>query len=128
MNLLLDTCTFLWIALDAPALSPAAREAVLEPANRVYFSVVSAWELAIKYRLGKLPLPMDPWHYIPQLRQRHRIDTLPLHEEAALAVARLPSLHRDPFDRMLVCQAVQESLAIVTPDSLVQQYAVRTLW
>ena len=128
MRLLLDTCTFLWLATGAPELSTPARDAFVDPANAVYLSSVSAWEIALKHRLGRLPLPEPPDRLVPRLREAHGIAPLDLAEAATLTEARLPSLHRDPFDRMLVCQAITEGLVIVTPDAAIQQYPVRCLW
>jgi PIN domain nuclease of toxin-antitoxin system len=94
----------------------------------VYLSAISAWEIAIKNALGKLPLPRPAATFVPQERERHRVEALPLTEEAVLVVARLPDLHRDPFDRMLVCQAIMGGLTLLTPDPLISQYPVPTLW
>ncbi len=128
MRILLDTCTFLWILTDAPQLSPHAREIFIDSGNEVFLSSVSTWEIAIKNALGRLPLPGPPHRLIPAERKRHGIDPLPLDEESTLYVPRLPSLHRDPFDRMLVCQAIVQNLTVLTPDDLISQYPVRTVW
>ncbi len=128
MRLLLDTCSFLWIAGGAPELSARAREAFEDPANDVFLSAASAWEIAIKHRMGRLPLPEPPETFVPGNREAHGIEPLGLDEPAALRVARLPDLHRDPFDRILVAQAIEESLVLLTPDEAIRQYAVRTLW
>lgn len=128
MRLLLDTCTFLWIAVNAKDLSVSARKLFVDPGNDVFLSVASAWEIAVKHRLGKLPLPEPVARFVPALRERHGIESLTLDEESALHEARLPPLHRDPFDRILVSQAIVHGLVILTPDSQVQQYPVRTIW
>ena len=128
MRLLLDTCTFLWIAVDAKDLSGRARKLFVDPGNDVFLSVASAWEIAVKNRLGKLPLPEPVERFVPALRERHGIESLSLDEESALHEARLPALHRDPFDRILVSQAIVHGLVILTPDSQIQQYPVRTTW
>jgi PIN domain nuclease of toxin-antitoxin system len=128
MNVLLDTCTFLWIITGDKKLSARAREIFITPENNIYLSSISAWEIAIKHALGRLPLPEKPEHFIPVQRERHGIKKLPLDEESALYLTRLPSLHNDPFDRMLVCQAIVNSMTILTPDDLVSQYHVRTIW
>lgn len=128
MRLLLDTCTFLWLAAASPALSSRARELFADPDNEVYLSAASAWEIAVKHALGRLPLPGSPERFVPDQRRRHGIDALPVDEEAALHIARLPPLHRDPFDRMLVSQAIVHGMAILGPDPLVTQYPVRALW
>jgi PIN domain nuclease of toxin-antitoxin system len=128
MRLLLDTCTFLWVVSGDKMLSKAAREAFCNPHNDVYLSAASSWEIAIKHRLKKLPLPRAPAVWVPAERARHNVLPLPLDEAAALATAKLPDLHNDPFDRILVCQAIMGGLTLVTPDVLISQYAVPTLW
>ncbi len=128
MRLLLDTCTFLWLALGERALSRPAREAFTDPTNDVYLSAISSWEIALKHALGELALPEQPTVLVPEMRARLRVEALALDEPAALAIAQLPDLHRDPFDRMLICQAIMGGLTLVTPDPLIRQYAVPTLW
>jgi PIN domain nuclease of toxin-antitoxin system len=128
VRLLLDTCTFLWIVGGDRALSARAREAFVDPESEVFLSAASAWEIAVKHRLGKLPLPASPEQFIPVQRAAHGIEPLPVEEEAALQVAKLPDLHRDPFDRILVAQAIVGGLVVVTPDDPIRQYPVRTLW
>jgi PIN domain nuclease of toxin-antitoxin system len=128
VKLLLDTCTFLWIAAGSSQLSKRAIELFSDPANEVFLSAVSSWEMAVKHSMGRLLLPAAPDDFIPAQREAHGIASLPLSEEEALYVSRLPSLHRDPFDRMLICQAVVNGFAVLTPDTLISQYAVRTFW
>jgi PIN domain nuclease of toxin-antitoxin system len=128
VRLLLDTCSFLWIIGGAKELSPRAREAFADPANEVLLSAASAWEIAVKHRLGKLPLPESPDVFVPAQRAAHGIEPLAIDEEAALHVAKLPDLHRDPFDRLLVAQALVGGLVLLTPDADVREYPVRTLW
>jgi len=128
MKILLDTCTFLWIITDAPELSNPARELFADPANEVYLSPISTWEIAIKHALGRLSVPEPPERFIPAQRRHHGIDTLPLEEEATLYLTRLPTYHNDPFDRMLICQAIVQGMVILTPDELILQYPVRSTW
>jgi PIN domain nuclease of toxin-antitoxin system len=128
VRLLLDTSTFLWVINDASELSPKARDSFVDPENEIYLSSVSAWEIAIKHGLGRLPLPEPPDRFIPAQRKQHGIDALQLDEEAALHLIRLPVLHKDPFDRMLVCQAIVHHLVVLTPDDLITQYPVRSIW
>ena len=109
-------------------MSRAAAEAFLEPDNERYLSAASAWEIAVKYSLGRLALPRSPEAYIPQIRETSGIEALAIDEDAALYTARLPKLHTDPFDRVIVAQAILHGMAILTPDEAIAQYAVRTLW
>lgn len=128
MRLLLDTCTFLWLGLDSDKLSKAAVAAFLNPESRSFLSAASAWEIAIKYTAGRLSLPRKPEYFIAEEREKIGIATLPVDEEAALQTTRLPRLHNDPFDRMLVAQAMIHDLIIVTPDVAIERYGVRVLW
>ncbi|CBE67853.1 MAG: type II toxin-antitoxin system VapC family toxin [Candidatus Methylomirabilis oxygeniifera] len=128
MNLLLDTCTFVWLIADSPDLSSSARQFFSDPDNEVYLSAVSAWEIVIKHRLGRLPLPEPPRQFISRQRTLHEIRSLSLEEAAVLQLARLPDYHKDPFDRMLICQAIAHGLTILTPDPAITQYPVRTEW
>jgi len=128
VRILLDTCTFLWLITDDTALPASARNVFVDPDNDVYLSAVSVWEIAVKHSLGKLPLPASPDRFIPSQRESHGITSLPLEEQAVLYLSKLPQLHRDPFDRVLVCQAIQHELTLLTPDPLITQYAVRTAW
>lgn len=128
MKVLLDTCTFLWVIWDSPKLSQEARRVFADQDNDIFLSVVSGWEIAVKHKLGKLPLPEDPARLVPAQRRAHQIATLELDEESALRLPSLPDLHRDPFDRMLICQAISGSMSILTPDESVRAYPVRTVW
>ncbi len=128
MKLLLDTCSFLWIVADAAELSARARDLFTDPDNDVFLSSVSAWEIAVKHELGKLPLPEPPERFVPEQRHAHGIARLSIEEEATLAVHRLPAVHRDPFDRMLVGQAIAGGLVLLTPDPWIGRYPVRTAW
>jgi PIN domain nuclease of toxin-antitoxin system len=128
VRILLDTCTFLWLVTDAPELSDSVRKIFADIENEVYLSAVSTWEIALQYSLGRLQLPMPPEQYIPEQRTRHEISFLPLHEDATLFLKRVPRMHKDPFDRMLICQALVHDLIILTPDPLISQYAVGTMW
>jgi PIN domain nuclease of toxin-antitoxin system len=128
MKILLDTCTFLWIITDDPNLSTRARDIFVDPANEVYLSVVSTWEISVKYALGRQSLPETPERFIPDQRKRHDIESLKLDEESTFYLTRLPDLHKDPFDRMLICQAIVNRLDILTPDESIYKYPVRTVW
>jgi PIN domain nuclease of toxin-antitoxin system len=128
VKLLLDTCTFLWIAGAGRDLPVRVRELALSPDNEVFLSVVSAWEIVVKHANGRLPLPDHPERLVPAERERRGIASLPFDEESALHVTRLPVLHRDPFDRMLVSQAIVHGLTILTPDPIISRYPARTIW
>ena len=127
MKLLLDTHIFLWYISGDKKLAEGAKDTIRHPANEVYLSVVSLWEAIIKSRLGKLPLPLSPESYLPEPRERHRITSMPLDEASVRRLAQLPALHRDPFDRMLICQAIEHNLTLVTVDPEIRSYSVTVL-
>jgi PIN domain nuclease of toxin-antitoxin system len=127
MRLLLDTHVFLWYISADPQLPAAFQNAIRDPANAVFLSAASVWEAVIKHALGKLPLPEAPAEYLPRQRVAHRISPLPIEEGAFVHLASLPSLHRDPFDRMLIAQALQHGLTLVTVDDAVLAYPVPVL-
>jgi PIN domain nuclease of toxin-antitoxin system len=106
MRILLDTHIFLWFISGDTQLSTDVRDATRDTNNEVYLSSVSVWETIVKYQLGKLPLPEHPGIYLPKQRDLHQIISLALDESSVVQLAKLPPLHRDPFDRMLICQAL----------------------
>ena len=124
MRILLDTHIFLWFISGDPQLSINTRDIICDSDNEVYLSVVSVWESIIKYQLGKLPLPESPEIYLPKQRNLHKITSLPIDENSVAQLIYLPLLHRDPFDRMLICQALQHGLSIATVDSAIRAYDV----
>lgn len=128
MRLLLDTCTFLWLIAEPERLSERARAACVDPANELLLSAASIWECAIKCRLGRLVLPGDPARFLVEQRHAHGIAPLPIDEDACGQIGKLPDHHRDPFDRMLVCQAILGGLTIVTPDADLARYPVPLCW
>ena len=120
MNLLLDTHVLLWWLADDPGLSEKQRSAIADPANVVYVSAASAWEIAIKKALGKLIAPND----LRAALVASELEQLPVTVAHAEAVGGLPPHHRDPFDRMLIAQAGVEDLTVVTGDPVFAQYEV----
>ena len=128
MRCLLDTCTFLWIIAGAEELSSSAIRIFTDPANEVFLSAMSVWEISVKHTLRKLPLPRPLERFVVEQRERHGMAALPLDERAVLHLHKLPTLHRDPFDRMLICQAIEHNCMLLTPDPLIVQYPVRTQW
>lgn len=123
MRILLDTHAFLWFISGDARLPGLIRD--LD--NEVYLSVVSLWEATIKYQLGKLPLPGPPEIYLPLQRERHQIVSLPVDESSVIHLANLPPLHRDPFDRLLVCQAIRYGLTVATVDAAIRAYPVAVI-
>jgi PIN domain nuclease of toxin-antitoxin system len=127
VKLLVDTCTLLWLARGDRQIPSRVRSAIASDAD-VRVSAASAWEIAIKHARGRLALPVAVGQFVRDVRERYQFTSLPIDEESALLVAKLPPLHHDPFDRILVSQAIVHGLTIVTPDTAVTQYAVRTTW
>lgn len=127
MNVLLDTHIFLWFISGDPRLPDFMRENIQNPDHDVYLSVVSLWEVIVKYQLGKLALPYPPESYLPEQRAKHHIASLTLHETAVARLVTLPSIHRDPFDRMIICQALEHDLTLITVDSVMGRYPVKIL-
>ena len=127
MRLLLDTQAWLWMVAAPARLSRSGRSLVTAVDNELLLSAASAWEIAIKYGLGKLQLPEAPGEYIPRLMARAGIAPLPVLHRHALHVATLPPHHRDPFDRLLVAQAQLEEIPILTADRNFRSYEVEVL-
>lgn len=129
MRLLLDTQAFLWAITAPEKLSPRARRSIQNAGNEIYVSAATAWEIAIKARLGRLDIEIDDLaSAIPEQIERHAFQPLPVHIRHALTVATLPDVHRDPFDRLLVAQAVADDLHLVTADRILRGYDVKIVW
>lgn len=127
MRVLLDTHVFLWYITAAAQLPDAFRVAIQDPQNEVFLSVASVWEAVVKHALGKLPLPEPPAIYLPRSREAHGIQSLPLLESVLSQLAGLPPYHRDPFDRILIAQALHSDLTLASVDSAFDVYAVKRL-
>jgi PIN domain nuclease of toxin-antitoxin system len=128
MKLLLDTHVFLWFIAGAPQLSAIARQLIEDPNNEPFLSVGSVWEMAIKVNLGKLTLSQPFDNLIPQQIQLNGIQLPDLHLNHAAVVATLPFHHRDPFDRLLIAQAMVEQIPIVSADTAFDAYGVQRMW
>ena len=125
MNLLLDTHALLWALADPDKLPRRVAEAVASPRNSVYVSAASTWELAIKAGLGRIALPFAD---LESMTRETGFAELAVTIAHTVRVRDLPHHHRDPFDRLLVAQAIEEALTIVTRDPLVRAYPIRTFW
>lgn len=127
MKILLDTHVFLWYISADERLPPTSLDALRNPGNEIYLSVVSLWEIIIKYQRGKLPLPVSPEVYVPLQRRRHLLHSLDVDEASVTELVNLPALHRDPFDRLLICQARVHGMVVATVDEAVRRYSVPLL-
>ena len=130
MKLLLDTHTFLWLVEGNPNLTAAARAGLADPANELFLSIASIWELAIKISSPKPQLTLtDPLDaYIAKWPAIYQLNLLPIQLPHALYVVGLPNHHRDPFDRILIAQALVEGMTLVSGDSKFTSYPVTILW
>jgi PIN domain nuclease of toxin-antitoxin system len=128
VRLLLDTHAFLWWVEGAPAVGRRARAAVSNPDNEVLLSVAVCWELAIKLSLGKLRLAESLDRFVPEQLRRNGFSLLPIELRHVGRVADLPFRHRDPFDRLLAAQALEDDLTIVSADRVFRKYGTRLLW
>jgi PIN domain nuclease of toxin-antitoxin system len=126
MKVLLDTNTFLW-GLSAPEkLSATARNAVASCER--HLSVASIWEVLIKVRVGKLPLPIRAGEYLISQMSANGVNVLSIKLDHALQIEKLPMHHRDPFDRILIAQSMEEDWPIITSDPMFKKYPVRVIW
>ena len=128
MRFLLDTCTLIWVFEGSKKIDAELRADLTDLGNEVFFSDVTLLEIIIKYQLGKLALPKPPSTLILPLARRHMIDLWPHDTATVVGLEKLPLLHRDPFDRLLVSQARAHGLTLVTPDPKIQQYDLRWRW
>ena len=128
MRLLLDTNAFLWWAKNDPQLSTPARIAVADRANEIFLSSVSTWELAIKVAIGKMILNATVPVFVGSQILQYNFISLPINYDHTYQVETMTLHHKDPFDRLLIAQAMVENLVIVTSDSKFGPYGVATLW
>lgn len=128
MRLLLDTHVWLWAVLTPERLAPAARNAIEDVNNALLVSAASAWEIATKHAIGKLPLPERPEILVPRALIALGATELPISVRHAVSSADLPLHHRDPFDRILVAQAICEGVTLVTADHVLTRYSAPVLW
>ena len=128
MKLLLDTHVWLWWQMAPERLSKAALSALGEEGNDVFLSAVSSWEMAIKIAAGRLQLPRPLGELVPESLMQDGFINLPIQPAHCFALAELPMHHRDPFDKMLVCQSIEHGLTILTSDKMIIQYPVSTIW
>lgn len=127
MKAILDTQAFLWALAGDERMSRLARDTFTGPAN-LLLSIASVWEILIKVQSGKLNLPRPAGRYVIRKLAENGIETLPVSLDHLLALERLPMHHRDPFDRILIAQSLEENLPIVTSDKLFARYDVALIW
>jgi PIN domain nuclease of toxin-antitoxin system len=128
VTLLLDTHAFLWVVWDDPNLSSSAKALIEDPANRKLVSVASCWEIAIKVALRKLTLGEPAATFLPRELARNGLHLLAIELAHATFVESLPPYHKDPFDRLLVAQAIIDKLSLVSADAILDQYGIHCVW
>ncbi len=128
MTYLLDTHALLWLVAEPEKLSPVVLEIVEQRSCELLLSSASGWEIALLWKLGRIELPEPPASFVPTTMQALGITPIPIGFATAITAATLPLIHRDPFDRLLVAEAMQNGLTILTKDQTIPQYGVATLW
>ena len=128
MSVLLDSHSLVWYLTDDDRLPQPLKDLLEDPGVRVVVSVASQWELMIKALRGRLRLPDDPERFLVDLPEEAGFRVLAIHDRHVAALSELPAIHDDPFDRMLVAQALVEDLELVTGDERIRAYPVRTVW
>lgn len=127
MKILLDTHIFLWMFLNPSRISANVEFLLKDKSNEIFLSAISSWEIAIKYSVGKLKLPDAPEIYVPERIKRANLRRLEISHEHTLAIANLPPIHKDPFDRLLITQANVENLTLLSADSVFSSYSVKLI-
>ncbi|MBU6183023.1 MAG: type II toxin-antitoxin system VapC family toxin [Verrucomicrobia bacterium] len=126
---LLDAHAFVWLASDQNALSPAALGAIKKDRESLFISVVTCWEIALLHKKGRLLLPLPPNEFVEKAALHHGVQDLPLTREIAMAAVALPEIHNDPFDRILVAEALHHGCRLVTKDETIPLYpGVKAVW
>jgi PIN domain nuclease of toxin-antitoxin system len=128
VKVLLDTCTLIWATMSPSSLSRRAKETIAYEGNVILVSAASAWEIAAKVRLGKLPGAEKLERDYPQVMEDAGYEQLSIDTASALRAGRLVAYHRDPFDRMIAAQALALDTPVLSPDPLLDQFGVRRVW
>jgi PIN domain nuclease of toxin-antitoxin system len=128
LRALLDTHAFLWWNGHQAKLSARARRVITDTENEILLSVATVWEIALKERRGRLELPLPASRYVPDRMAQDGFLPLDIQVSHVLEAAALPPHHDDPFDRVLIAQAIAEAVPIITADEIMRRYAVRTIW
>jgi PIN domain nuclease of toxin-antitoxin system len=128
MRILLDTCAFLWLVTDNPQASELAKEIFLKEDNELLLSAVTGFEIAVKYSLGKLRLTEPPKEFVTNRMNANALTELPVSMSHALALQHLPLHHKDPFDRLLVAQAMVNQIPLLSADQQLSAYDIERIW
>lgn len=128
MRYLLDTMVWLWSVGPSQTIGTAGLKILASSEEEVYLSAASSWEIAIKTKLGKFQLPEAPGHYVPKRLSEQGIRSLPINQDHSLRVYDLPSHHSDPFDRLIIAQAMVEEMTVLTSDRVFEKYPIDVIW
>ncbi|NOU22713.1 MAG: type II toxin-antitoxin system VapC family toxin [Methyloglobulus sp.] len=128
MKVLLDTCAFIWLVTDNPKLSELAKEIFLDEDNEILLSAVTGFEIAVKYSLGKLHLTEPPREFVVHRMNANALTELPVSMAHALALQNMPSHHKDPFDRLLVAQAMVNQIPLLSANQQLSAYDIERIW
>lgn len=125
---LLDTCTFIWLTSSPGHLSGEATRKLGEEGHMRHLSLASVWEISLKYRSGKLPLPQPPRYWIEEQARLQNIEIMDLTRESLYRSVELPAIHNDPFDRLIAAEGLVHHLTIISPDEPFKRYGCQTIW
>lgn len=128
MRMLLDTCAFLWLALEPDRIAAEAESIINDPGNPLALSQASVLEIVLKHRTGKLPLPDSPRTWIPSRRDFFQLEDLPLEEPVIFRSGTLPDVHDDPFDRLIAAHAIEAGWTILSPDTALSRLGAARIW
>lgn len=128
MKVLLDSCTFLWLAMEPEKLSPLAVATINDEVNQLFLSDVSLWEITLKNHAGKLPLPDKTAIWLPEQRAFHQLAPVPILESSVFLTSDLPRIHSDPFDRLIAAQALENHFTILSPDRPLSLLGANRIW
>ena len=128
MKLLLDSCVFLWMIDDQNKIPHEIKQQILSPLNQVYLSSISITEIIIKAKLKKLHIPKPHAEFLISQRQKAGLTALALQENDLISLEKLPDIHHDPFDQLLICQAINNNMTIISPDLEIKKYSIHVIW
>lgn len=128
MKFLADTCTFVWFLMDHPALPGPVKAKICDPGNEIYLSVVSIWEIMLKRKMGQITFASAVSEYVEREKAKNSLRILFLNDTSIYHLNKLATIHKDPFDRMLICQSMEHGLTLLTPDPAIRRYPIKTLW
>lgn len=128
LRLLLDTCAWIWLVSEPARLGAEVARAIDDPSSEIHLSDSSVWELCLKWQAGKIQLPQPPSLWVEEQSRTWGVKALSIERRHLYRVSELPAHHRDPFDRLLIAQAIEERLILATPDANFRSYPVAVLW